>query len=149
MNQAGPTMNTGNLPSLDNFSDADFRRAIWNSLRMVAIAAAISVPVVWWKLGWQSAALLAIGALISGSGLFEWLRLMTAVATRMDSSAPPSRPLAGVLTTFFLRLALAVVALYVSLKFLHGSVFALIAGLAFGVAALSIEGLRLVRSWTV
>jgi len=39
--------------------------------------------------------------------------------------------------------------LYVSLKFLHGSVYALIAGLALGVVALSIEGVRLIRSWTV
>ncbi len=139
----------GDLLNLNSFTDADFRRTIWNALRMVAIAAAVGIPVVWWKLGWQSAALLAVGAIISGSGLFEWLRLMSAVAARMDSAAPPSKPLAGVLTTFFLRLFLAVAALYVSLKFLHGSVFALVAGLALGVAALSIEGLRLVRSWTV
>lgn len=142
-------MSGGDLLNLNNFTDADFRRTIWNSLRMVAIATAVAVPVLWWKLGWQSAALLAIGAVISGSGLFEWLRLMTAVAARMDSAAPPAKPLGGVLTTFFLRLLLAVAALYVSLKFLHGSVFALVAGLALGVAALSIEGLRLVRSWTV
>ena len=139
----------GDLLNLNNFTDADFRRTLWNALRLVAIAAAVGIPVVWWKLGWQSAALLAIGAVISGSGLFEWLRLMTAVAARMDSAAPPAKPLGAVLTTFFLRLFLAVAALYVSLKFLHGSVFALVAGLALGVAALSIEGLRLVRSWTV
>jgi hypothetical protein len=57
--------------------------------------------------------------------------------------------MAPVLIGFFLRLAVALVLLYVSLKFLHGSVFALIAGLALGVAALSIEGLRLLKSWTV
>jgi hypothetical protein len=59
------------------------------------------------------------------------------------------RPLAGVLIGFFLRLGLALVVLYVSLKYLDGSVYALVAGLALGVAALSIEGLRLVKSWTV
>ena len=141
-------MNSSDLSHLADFSDADFRRAIWSALRMVAIASAVAAPVLWWKLGWQSAALFAIGAVISGSGLYEWLRLMTAVAARMDSAAPPSRPLGGVLTTFFLRLLLAVAALYVSLKFLHGSVFALVAGLALSVAALSIEGLRLVKSWS-
>jgi hypothetical protein len=38
--------------------------------------------------------------------------------------------------------------LYGSLKFLHGSVIALVAGLALGVAGLSFEGLRLVKNWT-
>ena len=131
-----------------NFSDEDFRRTIRRALRLVAIAVVVAAPILWWKLGWQSAVLLAVGGLISGSGLFEWLRLMAALSARMDSGAQ-ARPLGPVLTTFFLRLALAVGLLYGSLKFLHGSVFALIAGLALGVAALSIEGLRLVRSWTV
>ena len=143
-----PTPHPGENLSLAAFTDADFRATILRALRIVAAATVVGIPLAWWKLGWPSAALLAIGALISGSGLYEWLRLMAAVAVRMDSTAPPAKPLTGVLTTFFLRLILAVAVLYVSLKFLHGSVFALIAGLALGVAALSIEGLRLVRSWT-
>jgi hypothetical protein len=48
-----------------------------------------------------------------------------------------------------LRLGLTVVLLYVSLKLLNGSVFALAAGLAMGVFALSVEGLRLMKAWTV
>ena len=144
-----PTPHPGENLSLAAFTDADFRATILRALRIVAAATVVGIPLAWWKLGWASAALLAIGALISGSGLYEWLRLMAAVAVRMDSTAPPAKPLTGVLTTFFLRLILAVAVLYVSLKFLHGSVFALIAGLALGVAALSIEGLRLVKSWTV
>jgi len=139
---------SGGSPSFDTYTDEDFRRTIWRALRLVAIAVAVGVPVLWWKLGWRSAALLAVGGVISGSGLFEWLRLMAALTSRMDSGAQ-ARPLGPVLTTFFLRLALAVGLLYGSLKLLDGSVFALIAGLALGVAALSIEGLRLVKSWTV
>jgi hypothetical protein len=147
-------MNSTNdsLPSLDSFSDADFKRTIWSALRLVLIALAVGVPLLWWKLGWQSAALLAVGGLISGTGLFEWLHLMSAVMARMEAGdKPPTRggSMARILVGFFLRLAVAVALLYGSLKFLHGSVFALIAGLALGVAALSIEGLRLVRSWTV
>jgi hypothetical protein len=111
----------------------------------------LGVPLLWWKLGWQSAVLFAVGAVISGSGLFEWLRLMGALMARMDvgESAAPVRPLAPVLIGFFLRLGFAVALLYVSLKLLNGSVYALVAGLALGVAALSIEGLRLIKSWTV
>lgn len=119
---------------------------------MVAIAVAVGVPLFGWKLGWPSAVLFIVGALISGSSLFEWLRLMTAVMSRMDSSSAtsaPVRPLAPVLIGFFLRLAIAVVLLYGSLKFVHGSAYALIAGLALGVLALSVEGVRLLRSWTV
>jgi len=145
-------MNSSSFPGFDTFSDADFKRTIRSALRLILIAVAVGIPLLWWKLGWQSAALLAVGALISGTGLFEWLRLMSALMTRMDAGGEtpaPVRPLAPVLIGFFLRLGVALVLLYVSLKFLHGSVFALIAGLALGVAALSIEGLRLLKSWTV
>ena len=140
------------MKSFDTYTDADFKRSIWSALRMIAIAVALSVPLLWWKLGWQSAVLLAVGASISGSGLFEWLRLMTALMQRMDSGGAtpvPVRPLTPVLIGFFLRLGLALALLYGSLKLLDGSVYALIGGLALGVAALSIEGLRLIKSWTV
>jgi hypothetical protein len=142
-------MEDGGFPRVSNYTDADFKRTIWSALRIMAVTVALGVPLLWWKLGWGSAALFAVGAAISGSGLFEWVRLMTAVMARMDADAGPARPLAGVLIGFFLRLGLAVAALYVSLKFLHGSVYAVAAGLALGVAALSIEGLRLVKSWTM
>jgi hypothetical protein len=108
----------------------------------------VGAPLVWWKLGWQSAVLLLVGALISGSGLYEWLRLMTAVMVRMDAGAK-ARPMGMVLAGFFLRLGLTVVLLYVSLKLLNGSVYALAAGLALGVFALTVEGLRLMKAWTV
>ncbi len=140
------------FPGFDSFSDADFKRTIRSALRLVLIALAVGVPVLWWKLGWQSAALLAVGGTISGTGLFEWLRLMTALMARMDSGGEEPvrvRPLAPVLIGFFLRLGVAVVLLYGSLKILHGPVLALFAGLALGVAALSIESLRLLKSWTV
>jgi hypothetical protein len=131
---------------MDTLTDADFKRTIWNALRLMVIATVIAAPLVWWKIGWQSAMLLL--ALISGSGLFEWLRLMTAVMVRMDGGEK-ARPMGMVLFGFFLRLGLTLGLLYVSLKVLNGSVYALAAGLALGVFALSIEGLRLVKAWTV
>jgi len=133
---------------LDQFSDADFKRTILGALRLLAILTVIAAPLLWWKLGWQSAALLLVGAAISGSGLWEWLRLMTAVMVRMDAGAH-AKPLGGVLVGFFLRLALTVVLLYVSLKVLNGSVYALAAGLGLGVFCLTVEGLRLMKAWTV
>jgi hypothetical protein len=137
---------------LDAYSDEDFKQTMRRALRMVTIAVAVGVPLLWWKMGWASAALFAVGAAISGTGLFEWLRLMTAMMARMDAGGAkpaPASPLAPVLIGFVLRLGFALALLYVSLKFLHGSVYALIAGLALAVVALSIEGLRLLKSWTV
>jgi hypothetical protein len=74
---------------------------------------------------------------------------MSAVMARMEVDAAPARPLAPVLIGFFLRLGVAMGLLYGSLKFIQGSVWTLAAGLLLGVVALSIEGLRLVKSWTL
>jgi len=136
------------LRAMESFTDADFKQTIWRALRLLAIVTVVGVPLVWWKSGWQSAVLLVVGAAISGSGLFEWLRLMTAVMARMDAGEK-ARPLGLVLLGFFLRLGLTVVLLYVSLKVLNGSVYALAAGLGLGVFALTVEGLRLMKAWTV
>jgi len=136
------------MRALDSFSDEDFRLTVMRAIKLLAVIAVAGALLLWWKLGWQSAALLLVGASISGSGLFEWLRLMTAVMHRMDGGAN-ARPVAMVLVGFFLRLGLAVVLLYVSLKLLNGSVYALAGGLALGVFALTVEGLRLIKAWTV
>ena len=133
---------------LAGLTDEDVRRTMHRALRLLAILAVAGVAVAWWKMRWQSAVLLAVGAAISASGLWEWTRLMTVVISRMDAGAQP-RPVGAVLVGFFMRLGIALVALYVSLRYLDGSVYALVAGLALGMVALTIEALRLVRSWTV
>ncbi len=133
---------------LAGLSDEDVRQTMLRALRLLAIVAVTGVALVWWKLGWQSAVLLAVGAAISATGLWEWMRLMAVVISRMDAGVAP-RPVGTVLVGFFMRLGIALVALYVSLRYLDGSVYALAAGLALGIVALTIEALRLVRSWTV
>ena len=135
------------MGGIEAYSDEDFRRTILGALRLLGWATVVIAPVLWWKLGWQSALLFAVGVLISGSGLWEWLRLMTAVMARMDEGAT-AKPMGWLLFGFFLRLGATLVVLYVSLKFLDGSVYALAAGLVLGVFALSVEGLRLMRAWT-
>ena len=144
--------NDNQLGSVSAFTDADFQQAVWRALRISAIVLVVATPVLWWRLGWQTAALFVVGALISGSGIYEWLRLMTAVMHQMDAAGQSGRspkPIAPVLVGFFVRLAIALALLYGSLKFLHGSVYALIAGLALGVLALLFEGLRLLKNWTL
>ena len=145
------------MKAFEEFTDADFRRTIIGAIRLLTILTAIAAMLLWLKMGWQSALLLIVGSLISGSGLWEWLRLMTAVMIQMDAKPEPGapegsvkiRPIGRVLAGFFLRLGLTLVVLYVSLKTLHGSVFALAAGLGLGVFCLSIEGIRLMKAWTV
>jgi len=136
------------VKTLESFSDADFRATILRAIRLLVVIAVVGALLLWWKMGWQSAALLMVGAVISGSGLWEWLRLMTAVMARMDQGGE-AKPMGMVLLGFFVRLVATVALLYVSLKVLNGSVWALAAGLALGVFALSVEGLRLMKAWTV
>jgi hypothetical protein len=136
------------MEGFDNFTDADARATMLRAIRLLAIMAAIAAALVLWKLGWRSAVLLLVGAAISASGLWEWTKLMAAVMTRMESGAK-GRPMGLVLTGFFLRLGLSVAVLYVSLKFLNGSVIALAVGLGMGVIALTFEAIKLVRTWTV
>jgi len=141
--------------SLSNFNDEDAKSVIARALRLLAIFALIAIPLVWWKLGWQNATLLAVGAAISAAGLWKWLRLVSAVLSQMNAiegakeGANKVHPMGPVLVGFFLTLGLMLAALYVSLKYLDGSVYALAAGLAMGVLTLTIEALRLLKMWTV
>lgn len=176
------------MKTLDSFSDADFRRTIVRAIRLLLGLTAVALPLVWWRMGgWRGAAMLLVGSAISASGLWEWLRLLTAVMTRMDvaelagsvdaareeqstavkispadeeredESAQKERPekpgkvggMGLLLTGFFMRLGVVVVVLYGSLRYLEGSVVALAAGLGLGVFSLTVEGLRLVKAWTV
>ena len=134
--------------SLEGFTEADVRATLIRSLRTLAVLTAAGMLLVWFKLGWRSAVLLLVGAAISGTGLWEWMRLMAAVMARMEAGAK-GRPMGLVLTGFFLRLGLTIVVLYVSLKFLNGSVIALALGLGLGIASLTFEAIKLVRTWTL
>ena len=138
-----------NLPAglLAGLTDADFTRTMIAALKLLAVLTIVATALFWWKAGWQSAALLLVGAAISAASLWEWLRLMTAIMERMDIGGK-AKPMGLVLVGFFLRLALTIVVLYVSLKYLDGTVFALAAGLGLGVFSLSVEGVRLMNRWT-
>jgi len=114
------------------------------SIRLLAVLATVGAALFWWRSNWQSAALLLVGAVISATSLWEWLRLMTAMNERMDAGQNP-RPMGMILFGFFTRLVLTVAALYGSLKYLHGTVLALAAGLGLGLVSLSIEAMRLLK----
>jgi len=133
---------------MEAFTDADVRATLVRTLKLLAVLTVVGMVGIWWKIGWQSAVLLLVGAAISGTGLWEWMRLMTAVMERMDAGAK-AKPMGLVLTGFFLRLGLTITVLYGSLKFLHGSVIALAVGLGLGILSLTFEAIKMARAWTV
>ena len=128
-------------------TDADVRGAMLSALRLLAAFTLAATALFWWKFGWPSGALVVIGAMISAASLWEWTRLMNVFNEAMDAGRT-KRPMGLTLLGFFLRLGLTLVVLYVSLKYLHGNVFALAAGLGLGLLSLTIEALRLMNRWT-
>jgi hypothetical protein len=136
------------MPSLEDFTDADVRSMLLRTLRLLGVLTALGMLLTGWKLGWRSSLFLLLGAAISGSGLWEWMRLIHAVMERMEVGRNP-KPMGMVLTGFFLRLAVAIVVLYISVKYLNGSVVALAVGLGLGIVSLTVEAIRMARAWTV
>jgi hypothetical protein len=134
------------------FSDQDLRLVLNRAMRSVAIAIAIGIPVIWIAWGWRSMLMFLVGGAIAATGILEWRQLMTAVLERLDlgggTAQGKPKPLGGVLFWFFIRIVVAAGVLYVSLRSLDGKVAALLIGLALALAALLIEALRLLRSWS-
>jgi hypothetical protein len=141
-------MTDSGTSTLGDFTERDLDATLTHALRWVAILAAVGIAVTWLAAGWRSAVLFLVGAAIAATGLYESKRLMLAVLSRFNEGRG-GKPVAGVLVWFFLRLILAGVLLYVSLRSLEGSVYALCAGLGLAVVALMIESIRLLRSWTL
>jgi hypothetical protein len=128
-----------------NLTDADLKAALLRAIRTIGILSLVAAPVIFFLSGWQSACLFLVGAAISAAGVHESQRLIGIVTAKLDNQKSP-RSTGLVLAMFFLRLAIAGVALYVSLRCLDGSAYAMIAGLALAVVALSFEVLKLTRS---
>jgi len=136
------------VETLPSFTEGDVRAVLARTIRLIAILTAVAMVAVGFKLGWRSSVLLMVGAAISATGMWEWMRLMSAIMERVEG-AVAVRPMGMVLTGFFLRMGLTIAVLYVSLKFLHGSVIALALGLGLGIIALLFEVIKLARAWTV
>jgi hypothetical protein len=126
-------------------TDADLKAALFRAMRTIGILALVGAPVILFFSGWQSACLFLVGAAISAAGVYESQRLIGLVNAKLDNQRSP-RSTGLVLALFFLRLAIAGAVLYVSLRCLNGSVYAIVAGLALAIVALSIEVIRLSRA---
>lgn len=136
---------TGAAPSFADFTDADLAATLRRAIRTVTIAGLVLFIAISLFSGWQSGALLLIGALISAIGLWEARRLIAVVNAKLDRQASP-RSTGFVVATFLFRLFIAGAVLYISLRYLHGSVYALFAGLLLAIVALSIEAIRLLKN---
>ncbi len=79
-----PTTSDDAANTSTGLTDADLRGAMLGSLRLLAGLAMIVTALFSWKRGWQSGALVLIGAGISGASLWEWLRLITLFNESMD-----------------------------------------------------------------
>lgn len=142
-----PTPEAHPHPIVD-FTDADLAGLLRRSARLTALLGLVIAIAVAFTLGWGNGALVAVGAVISVASIFEWGRLIRLFNARLDASMDAKRlPRGAVLAIllFLLRLLFFAAAIYGSLKFLHGSAFSLIGGLALAVLALVWEALRVLR----
>jgi hypothetical protein len=128
-----------------DFTDANFVSLMRRSMRNILISGVILSLIVMSVWGWRTGLMLLVGAVISASGVREWQRLIAAINARLDQSQPPMAT-GRTLLIFLLRLGMVGVVLYGSLKYLQGSVYALLAGLMLAMVALTFEGLRMLRS---
>ena len=131
-------------PLSANMTDDDFRRLLGRSLRVVAILTPILFLVFTFTLGWQTGLLFLAGAVISWTGIWEWRSLSERIFAHLDNRKEPGTT-RRTLVLFFLRLGLAIALLYVSLRCLNGTVYALVTGLGLAVVALTFEAIRFLR----
>lgn len=114
------------------------------ALKWTLVLSAVGALALWVGAGWRTAAVFAVGGVISAASIFEWQRLMRLFNAKMDQKKTPGGA-ALVVVFFLLRLIFFAAAIYVSLKWIDGSAMALLVGLALAVITLSWQALRLLR----
>jgi uncharacterized membrane protein len=127
-----------------DLSDAALQALLRRAMRNTLILGLISAVALGIASGWRNAAMMAVGAVISGASILEWQRLVRFINARMDNRKSP-RGTVTVVVFFVIRLTVFAGAIYVSLKCFHGSVVALLCGLGLALAATAWEALKLLR----
>jgi hypothetical protein len=128
-----------------SFTDADLKASMRRAIRFTAILAVLGFVTLGFTTGWPTAALFVAGAIVSAAGLYEWQKLIGVINAKLDNQKAP-RSAGFTVAMFFLRMGIAALIIYASLRCFHGSLYALLAGLGLAVLALTIEAVRLVRS---
>lgn len=132
--------------SARTFSDADLKVTLRRAMRTVAVLTVVLFAVFWFRSGWRTAMLLLSGAMISLASLFEWQRLVAVMNARLDNQQSPHST-SFVVVMFLLRISLAGLVLYGSLKCFqtagYGSVIALTVGLCLAFVGLTVEAAKM------
>jgi len=127
-----------------DLKDEDLQWMLGRALRNTLILGVLAACAVLAGSNWKNAATLLLGMAISAASILEWRHMVRVINARMDSQKTPAG--AGVVFLFFvLRLTVFAGVIYGSLKFLRGSVAALLCGLALAVLAVGWETMRLLR----
>ncbi|HKR27516.1 MAG TPA: ATP synthase subunit I [Acidobacteriaceae bacterium] len=134
-----------NLEPAAGMTDEDLFTVLRRSQQTIVILGVMVAVIFWLAAGWQSGVLALAGAAISWTGILEWRSLTVAVFSRLDKQQRPA-PASRTVVMFFVRLAAVGAILYASLRFLNGTVYALVAGIGLAVVALSFHALRLLRT---
>jgi hypothetical protein len=125
-------------------TDAALESMLKRAMRVTLLLGGIAAAIVWIASGWRDAGMLAVGAVISAFSILEWQRLIKLFNAKLDKQQTP-RGAALVVALFLLRIVIFAAVIYGSLKFLRGSVIALLCGLALALFAMGWEALRLLR----
>ncbi len=125
-----------------DFTDAHFVGAMRRSMRNIAVLGLILAGLLTAFFGWRTGLMLLVGAAVSFTGVWEWRRLVAAINSRLDAQVAP-QSLGRTIFTFLLRLTMVGAVLYGSLRYLEGSVYALIAGLSLAMLMLTVEAFRM------
>jgi hypothetical protein len=135
---------TEELHPIVALTDADLEGLMKRAVRITAVLGVGIALILWFAMGWQTAALFAVGGAISAASIYEWMRLIRLFNAKLDQQKTPSGAWL-VVGLFLVRLILFAGIIYVSLKCFHGSPIALVCGLGLAVAGLVWEALRLLR----
>jgi hypothetical protein len=115
-------------------------------MQTVVVLAVILSAVCWLVAGWRAGMLLLTGATVSLASLWEWQRLVAVINARMDNQQPP-RSTSLVVAMFFLRLSVAGLLIYGSLKCFQGAgygpIYALAGGLCLAIVGLGIQAFKM------
>jgi len=127
-----------------SLTDESLEAMLRHALRNTLILGVLASVIVLISTGWRNGAMLTTGMLISAASIFEWQHLIKVVNARLNrQDTPANTPI--VLLFFVLRLTVFAGVIYGSLKCFHGSVMALLSGLALAVLAVGWEVMRLLR----
>lgn len=127
-----------------DFSDAQFVGALRRSMMNIAVLGVVVAVLLTVFYGWRTGLMLLIGAAVSFTGVWEWRRLIAAINARLDANQSP-QSMGRTIFTFVLRLTMVGVVLYGSLRYLGGSVYALIAGLSLAMLMLTVEAFKMLK----